>query len=351
MKKKAVTNRNYFTIRSRNELRKKYRDAGFRRKRIHQHFKGPREIRQRYQPSRPRVKRLIAPFEFNLFNKPNTVLEYIKSIKKMEGKENYYDHIFLDLSLVTDIDSGAISMLLSAAYHISIFNFSIGGNYPQDSRCKKIFKASGFLSHMKYVSDSNNKPNQNADMYIKKGRDKASGPRLGKTIKRALEILTGESRHYPPIYTMLLEMAGNSVEHAYEENKHWLLSMQYDEDHNKIIFTFADNGFGILNTIKKKFHQEIKDAVITSDDDVLRRAFKRKYGSRTREINRNTGLPSIEKVQTDNKVSNLTVITDNVFLDFSNNSSKLLNTRFMGTFYYWELTLKNLHDEKVLLSN
>ncbi|WP_163321756.1 hypothetical protein [Draconibacterium mangrovi] len=351
MKKSAVTSKLYFKIRSRNELKKRYRNASFRRKRIHQHFKGPIEIKQHYQPKRPRIKRLIAPEEFNLFKRPNAVLEYIRSIKKMASKDKFYDHILLDLSDVKDIDSGAISMLLSAAYHISIFNFSIGGNYPNDPICKKFFKDSGFLSHMKYVSDSNNKPNQNSDMFVKKGKDTASGPRLGATIKRAMKILTGESKHYPPIYTMLLEMAGNSVEHAYEENKHWLLSMQYDEYNNKIIFTFADNGFGILKTIRRKFHQEIKDLLITKDDDVLRRAFQRKYGSRTREINRNTGLPSIEKVQIDGKVDNLVIITDNVVLDFGRNSSKLLKSRFSGTFYYWELTLKNLKNEKDIFNH
>ena len=43
-------------------------------------------------------------------------------------------------------------------------------------------------------------------------------------------------------------------------------------------------------------------------------------------------------------IENLVVITNNVFLDFTNKEkSKELKTKFNGTFYYWELT-KNCID-------
>jgi disulfide oxidoreductase YuzD len=83
---------------------------------------------------------------------------------------------------------------------------------------------------------------------------------------------------------------------------------------------------------------------LKNDIDVLDRAFNKKYASVTNDINRNKGLPKIKKIVTENYVDNLIVITNGVFLDFSNEAnSKILNKKFNGTFYYWELN-KNCID-------
>jgi disulfide oxidoreductase YuzD len=105
----------------------------------------------------------------------------------------------------------------------------------------------------------------------------------------------------------------------------------------------TDIGHGILETLRKKATQIVSD-ILKSDIEILDRAFDKKYVSVTNDINRNKGLPKIKKIVINNYVNNLIVITNNVLLNFSSESnSKILNKKFNGTFYYWELN-KNCID-------
>lgn len=89
----------------------------------------------------------------------------------------------------------------------------------------------------------------------------------------------------------------------------------------------TDIGEGILlSTLKKKALQIIRDTVSFKDDVItLNGAFDKKYQSSTFDTNRNKGLPRIKEINTAQYVENLKVITNKVFLDFSNpkNSKKL----------------------------
>jgi hypothetical protein len=104
----------------------------------------------------------------------------------------------------------------------------------------------------------------------------------------------------------------------------------------------TDIGHGILETLRRKAGQIIFDVLKLKDNiKILDGAFNKKYASVTTDINRNKGLPKIRKIVTNNYVNNLIVITNNVFLNFSNEeNSKILNKRFKGEFYYWELNKK-----------
>lgn len=132
-------------------------------------------------------------------------------------------------------------------------------------------------------------------------------------------------------------MCANSVEHANQYNKNWLFSVWYKDEDN-VCFTMTDIGEGILGTLKRKFSQKIKEQLLIDNKEILKRAFEKKYTSVTKDVNRNKGLPKIKNISDANYINNLIVITNNVLLNFSDSTnSKVLNRKFNGTFYYWEL--------------
>lgn len=68
--------------------------------------------------------------------------------------------------------------------------------------------------------------------------------------------------------------------------------------------------------------------------------FQRKYGSSTEEINRNRGLPCILDKFNNGYISKLKVITNNVYLDFENQTNnKILNKPFPGVLFSWVVNI------------
>lgn len=280
---------------------------------------------------------------FALLENAEHVIQTINNFSEINNKRTARHKVLIDISKVEVLDIGAIGLLLSAVNNLTKRNIPVIGNLPNNELCKKLFICSGFLDYMK---DMQGKPFNKKDLslLIERGFDKTSNKRVGDEIKKAVAYLTGENRTYRPVYSMAQEMCANSIEHANTDKhkKNWLFAVYYDKD--KVVFTMTDIGEGILSTLKKKALQIIRDTVSFKDDVItLNGAFDKKYQSSTFDTNRNKGLPRIKEINTAQYVENLKVITNKVFLDFSNpENSKKLGCKLNGTFYYWELTKNSI---------
>jgi len=275
--------------------------------------------------------------EFSLLEYTDNVLSFVKNIDDAVSKKKY-KIITLDISKVTTIDIGSIGLLLSKINELSCLGIRAEGNFPQDQRCKDMIYDSGFLNHVSDLKGRKFKLRQdNSNLMVNRGFDKTSNSLVGSAIRNAVKHLTGIEETFRPLYSIAQEMCANSVEHANLHNKNWLFSVWY-KTADDICFTMTDIGSGILGTLKRKFSQVIRELLLTDNKDILNRAFDKKYSSATKDINRNKGLPKIKSIADENYINNLIVITNDVLLDFSNNTnSKVLNRKFNGTFYYWEL--------------
>ena len=360
MKKLTAKRKKYLEIRSKRGLRQKKRNKKFRRERLKsqiglnlnqrkQKFTRPR----RFKPIRrqPEIKRKIyhAPEGFSLFTDTEEVLKFIAKIKGAKEYVNKVDLIVINLTKIKRVDNGALNMLLSAQYEISLYGLSLYGQLPQLNEVRNEFHESGYLNHMKKINGDSFAPNGNHDLILKLGKDHTRNETVGKAINQAVEFLTGTKNHYTPVYSLIMEMAPNSIEHAYEDEddkEHWILGMHCDEENKKVCFTFTDNGTGIVNTLNRKLPEEIRDKLLGKNVQVLKEAFNKKYGSRTEDINRNKGLPLIKKILKKGKIKNLLLITDNVYLDFEKDSGFLLSNKFEGTFYYWEIDNNCIENEQ-----
>ena len=111
-----------------------------------------------------------------------------------------------------------------------------------------------------------------------------------------------------------------------------------------VIFTITDVGKGILKTLNRKFKQKITDFITKESDDILKGAFIKKYGSKSKQVNRNKGLPAIKGGFDDGVLKDLKVLTNDVILHYDNDSkSGVINgTSFDGTLYRWTVTKDSL---------
>lgn len=257
-------------------------------------------------------------------------------------------HINLNLSSVKEVDTGALSFLLAKVNEITkTRRVVISGDLPNEPNCKKYIEESGFLDYMTDLTGKRFERHSD-NFLVKIGDKKTDSEQVGRLIKKCVKKLTGQENHYPPVYSILQEMSGNSVEHANISNKNWLLGVNfnYAEDGSVIdvIFTMTDVGFGILNTLVRKFGVRLAET-LTKNTSILYRAFERKYGSSTEEINRNRGLPLIKDRYEKQYICDLKVITNDVVLDFNDlDNSTTLGKNFPGTFYYWKIN-KNCIDK------
>lgn len=138
-------------------------------------------------------------------------------------------------------------------------------------------------------------------------------------------------------------MGGNAVEWSDSYNKQWQIGIYLKKD--RVIFNITDLGKGILETLYVSDKLKFIDYWSFRDDlDILERAFQRKYGSLSQEVNRNKGLPSIKKIYEDSKIDKLVVCSNNVILNFASRGKSSIfkndSMNFFGTFYQWEVNKK-----------
>ncbi|TCK64679.1 hypothetical protein DFQ05_2662 [Winogradskyella wandonensis] len=286
-----------------------------------------------------------------LLEHTNNVIEFISELKSYRNVAHEVKSIFIDLKDVISIDIGTISLLLSSVKELALYDINVKGNLPKKQNTKDAFIDSGYLEHMGEVSKSIKKSmrvSNKENLLLMLAKEKSESKKVGQCIKLGIKALTGKENHYPPVYGIIQEMNGNSVEHAYKDKKHWIMGINHDKIKNKLIFTFTDNGFGIIRTLKKRFNiNAFKKMNWHTDEKILEGVFDKKYNSRfKKQYNRNKGLPVIKKAQAENKIKNLIVIANESIVNFNTGKASRLNKEFSGTFYYWELDLKTYMNGK-----
>lgn len=288
---------------------------------------------------------VVAPKDFRLIENTQECLLFFRNIRS----DNYISQIKkvklvrFSLKQIEQIDYGTISILTAISDDLKFKNIILQGDFPQNEQCKKFIIESGFLNHM---FDERNKPFPKAEkselIFFEKGCGVLShedNVKISNLVKQVVSHLTGKSEYSLSVKTIILEICGNSIEWSGTDNKQWLLGVQYET--SKVVFTVTDVGKGILETLYRKFTKRFFDA-FKSNDEILKGAFDKKYGSATKKANRNKGLPSVKANFEAGNILNLKVLTNNVILHFDSdvNSKSFLkgSPRFKGTFYQWEMT-------------
>ena len=281
---------------------------------------------------------VIAPSLFTIENL-DRILVFLQDTERRCNNSNTRV-LKVNLNHVTQIDSYAISLLLSMLNRMSYKNISYWGTYPNMQEARDFIIESGFLDVMKSnVNRPSKKRLENRIFMI--GKESVDSHRIGKAVKESMSFITGQEECYPPVYDNMLEISANSVEHANEkmQDKNWLVSITFEGD--KVHYILTDAGAGILATLKKKISQKITDATLKTDAQILQKVFHKEYQSVTGEINRYKGLPIIYESFTEGHVSNLIVVTNKVYYDFEQKKTKDLRHGYKGVLYSWTVSKAN----------
>lgn len=285
-----------------------------------------------------------APKQFRLIQDSETCLSFFKRLRDNQN-HNYRGgmHVVkIGLKGVEEIDYCTVSVLKALLNDFDARGIVAQGDSPTNPNVKKFLTDSGFYDGLHDAK--NMKINIKGDtdrLFFTKGSGKLSDDEdkaLTNVLKKIRLHLTGEKGHCPQLRTIILEICGNSIEHSSSYNNQWTFGVKYEKE--KVIITLVDTGRGILRTLYRRLGRKFQDFMFKNEVQILKGAFEKKYESKTRDENRNKGLPVIEKRSSQGFIKNLVVITNNVVLSFDNpDKSKMIdkNFGFDGTIFKLEL--------------
>lgn len=347
--KKLYTTSKYKAYQKRRILKieKKIRKESVGQRHAIRKGKPKRGAKKRYQNRRIKMP-VIAPSDLRLIENTEKCLEFFRDLRSEEyrsrSKRGNIEFVILSLKAVTLIDYGTISILTAIGDDLKFKGIILRSILPDNIHCKNYMIESGYLNNL---YDDNGKPFPKARkselMFFEKGCGRLSDEesrKISRLIKKIVFHLSGVEEYCQPLRTIILEICGNSIEWSGTDNKQWLLGVKYTD--NRVIFTVTDVGKGILETLYIRLTRRFFDDVFKSSDEILKGAFDKKYGSTTKEDNRNKGLPAVKANFKQGTINNLKVLTNNVILHFDNDrlskEFKKGTPRFRGTFYQWEMT-------------
>lgn len=344
--KKLYSTRKYKTYQKRRLLKieKKLRKKRFAVERAKRKGKPREKAKKKHQAYDIKMP-VIAPSDLRLIENTDECLGFFRDLRSEDFRSKRGNIAFVILSLkdVTQIDYGTISILTAIGDDLKFKGVILRSFLPDNPQCKNYMIESGYLNNL---YDDNGKPFPKAQkselMFFEKGCGRLSDEesrKISLLIKKIVGHLTGVEKYCQPLRTIILEICGNSIEWSGTDNKQWLLGVKYRDD--RVIFTVTDVGKGILESLYRRFTKRFFE-FFKSNDEILKGAFDKKYGSTTKEDNRNKGLPAVKANFKQGTINNLKVLTNNVILHFDNDAlSKEFEKgapRFKGTFYQWEMT-------------
>lgn len=337
------SNKQYIWIKQNRQLRNRRRS-----KKVVRIINIVRSTRKRIRYCRPRCNnksnkahnyQFDLPSNFSLKTNPEGIMYLIHSLDELLLKNQKILSVKFLMEKICIIDFPAICLLLSKIDQLSKKRIRCYGTFPINQLCKKDIVKSGFLDRMNDLLTGKKYSRNSKDLIVNRGFHKTDNKMASHEIRKAVGHLTGKEDRFMPIYSIIQEICSNSVEHSNQEieKKNWLFATSYKS--SVVSFVLTDVGDGILNTLHRKNISKIKDSITNKGAiDILMNAFNSEYGSSTKDVNRNKGLPKIYETFKDKYIKNLIVVTNNVILKFENIKDSIsLKNSLKGTFYYWEI--------------
>jgi len=296
---------------------------------------------------------IVAPADFRFINNTKNCAAFFAKLRQRGNVsiKNYKKYKTVSLQHVKLIDLAAVHTLTAICKELACYFIEVKGDFPEDDFCKQYMIDSGFLDN-KYDSKGKRFRFQSHTEIM--SFETGQGSKLQtKHILNMIEIskkisLSLSDRDYDythRIMPVFKEICGNSIEWSESYKKQWFLASRFEK--NEVDIAVIDLGQGILQSLERKFINKLQDIfTVKTKLDILRGAFNQKYGSKSKEINRNKGLPSLKVAHECGIIKDLTVITNNVILSFDNNNissnfaSKL--NAFKGTIYSFKIDVNCL---------
>ena len=295
-----------------------------------------------------------APICFSFIKNPDEVVGFIEKLKSLYDEKK---KVFVKLQNISEIDYGAIVVLLSIMVKFKSKGISFNGDFPRDKSCLTLVAKSGFLENLFDLNNLEERyeiATKNSDgihTHAWKNVDSILGSNI---IKSASNTIWDEDRRCQGVQRTLIELMQNTNNHAEigkVGEKHWWLSVSHNKSEKKVTFAFVDFGVGIFTNLNNKTD---KSKFFNWSE---RLAKKFKYGDNAELLKlmlegclhqtvtgkhyRGKGLPGIYEAFSRNQISNLHIISNDTYCSAEENDYHLLKESFSGTFVCWELGENN----------
>jgi len=346
---------NYIRKKAVEQERKRKRWAVYRANKnfIENHWK--KHVRKEIRQLRKSFGNYIyieAPHILSLTKNPEEVSLFISEIRScFENKKP----IYVRLRDVIEVGYDAITVLLSVVVRFKSKGIGLNGDLPEHKPSCQLIKESGFFE---YIYKKRFKEKQKYELkksHIVTHANKSVMADLGAAlITQAALTVWGENRRCPGVQRTLVELMQNTTNHATvgkEGDKHWWLSIHHQPTEKRVIFSFVDYGVGVFVSLGKKpqgnkFFNAINRLgerfFFGNNADVLKLIHHGElHKTFSGKAFRGKGLPGIYETFAENRISRLSMLTNDVFYDSEHDHYKILKNSFEGTFIRWELCPSN----------
>lgn len=312
-----------------------------------------KELRQD-EKSTSNYTKITAPKHFSFVEKPEETIKFINKLEKLYLNNS---SVFVNMKDITYLDYSAVTILVSVMFSFKTRNIKFNGNFPRDGDLAKLLINSDFFKYLNRPIGQKLEYALGKENQIFTRANKEVNSELGFVVMEEASItIWGERRTCKGLQRTLLELMQNTNNHAdinKKGEKHWWLSVNHDKLNKKVSFIFIDYGVGIFESLKHKpienkwfgWFEKIKNRLIHGDNaEIFKLLLEgQMHLTVTGQHFRGKGLPGIREVLSRNQISNLRVISNNIFADVDSNKYIKLNEEFSGTFVSWELTEKNIN--------
>ncbi|MBQ4900318.1 hypothetical protein KB559_15890 [Paenibacillus sp. Marseille-P2973] len=294
---------------------------------------------------------VTVPSQFSFLKNTKAVLQIINKLDTLLRDKK---KVYVNLENVTEIDNGAITVLLSKMTEFRLDKVEFNGNFPKDRTSKGLLISSGFLDHLNssHLGTLFNESPENVygkrNQFITKPGMKVISSLAGWICERTSDTLEQRETN-KGLYRILIELMHNTHNHAAtnKEEKAWWLTVHHDRMNKRVSFVFLDFGVGIFESLKSKpetskltgiYIKMMEIMKINKHSEMLESILKGKVHKTITGLDyRGKGLPGIYEASKRGFVTNLNIITNDVVADVSNDYYGSLDCNFKGTFLYWEI--------------
>ncbi len=302
-------------------------------------------IHQKYKPQK---YKFTAPMIFSLINNREETEIFFNSIldiyaKKNSTKSKSFNTMYFDLSQVEKISPDAIMYLIALVNNIKYKiskKFFVQGSFPKNEDAKKILIDFGFLNYVNSQSITGIKPKNELIQII-------SGCKVDPD--RAAEIIDFIKAHsecnslqLKKIYTLIIEIMANTVQHAYNDNEvlfpNWYICVNTG---NNIEMTILDTGSGIPSTVSGRFKDILYYALPDRESRIISSALDGDFRTETKQKYRGKGLPCVVECYNNNYINEMLIISGkgSTILRSNSNDRVLKDSKesFLGTIFLFSI--------------
>lgn len=261
---------------------------------------------------------------------------------------------------VRHIDYDAIAVLLAILVRFRGERVGFNGSMPSDQQANRRLYDSGFLRVL--FGHTEREPEDPFRLsvgplghrFLTHAQRTVESALTARILEEAAQNIWQAPRRFQGVQRVLVELMQNTHNHASPlrpGEKHWWLSVSHRRAEKATSFVFVDLGVGVFGSLDTKPAESIWYgwrakffAVFKKADrsEILRLILDGElHRTVTGQPFRGKGLPGIKMMATQNWLSGLRIVTNDVYADVDNDDYRVLDYEFPGTLVAWNVTHDN----------